>query len=238
VASKHRHAPSRSHPRPELAAGLDDEEQPTTARPGSRSLPLGADRAAGRTAPSIPYAPERDRPRRPAPPRLPARPGDAALRRCRSDGRAPPLATNPRIASTRAAASPGPPGLPPPDKPGHAGPRPSGPQESRQSPIAGCHENSCGNGALRMQRYRRLPAETAPARSLGSAKRSRGWAGPDDPHRGKGAAPFRWPGRPKQSCPPAGLTIAIRGPSAAEPQTSRHRDVAKAQARGDDRPRT
>ena len=63
-------------------------------RPGPRPLPLGADRAAGRTAPSICCAPERQEPRRPPRPRLPVRPGDAALRRRRRDGRPAPLATN------------------------------------------------------------------------------------------------------------------------------------------------
>jgi hypothetical protein len=51
---------------------------------------------------------ERQQPRRLPRPRLPVRPGDAALRRGRSDGRPPPLATNSSAASSRAAASPPP----------------------------------------------------------------------------------------------------------------------------------
>ena len=43
--------------------------------------------------------------------RPPVHLGDAALQRRGSDGRPPPLATNSRVASTRAAASPAPPGL-------------------------------------------------------------------------------------------------------------------------------
>jgi hypothetical protein len=51
-------------------------------------------------------ASERQQPRRPTRPRLPVRPGDAAVRRRRPDGHPPPLATNSWTASTRAAASP------------------------------------------------------------------------------------------------------------------------------------
>ena len=54
-------------------------------------------------------ASERNQPRRPTRLRLPVRPGDAALRRRRHDGRHPPLATKSGVASTRAAASPAPP---------------------------------------------------------------------------------------------------------------------------------
>ena len=48
--------------------------------------------------------------------------------------------------------------------------RPTGPVESRQSAIAGCHENSYEKGALPMQRCQRLPADTAPVRTLGSGE--------------------------------------------------------------------
>ena len=47
------------------------------------------------------------------------------------------------------------------------------------------HENACGKGALPMQRCERLPADAAAVRALVSAKRSHGWAGPDDPDRGQ-----------------------------------------------------
>jgi hypothetical protein len=62
------------------------------------------------TAPS-----ERHQPHRPARPRLPLRPGDAAIRRRRLGGRARPLAANSGIASTTAAASLASPGLLPSD---------------------------------------------------------------------------------------------------------------------------
>jgi len=74
---------------------LDDEEQPRNSPTGPRPVPVGADRAAGRTAPSIYCPPECQGPHRRVRPRLPVRPGDAALRRRRRDGRPPPLATNP-----------------------------------------------------------------------------------------------------------------------------------------------
>ncbi len=64
----------------------------------------------------------------------------------------------------------------------------SGPMRASCSRIAGLTRMPAARVALPMQRCRRPSADTAPVRALGSAKRSRGWGGPDDPDRGKGVA--------------------------------------------------
>jgi hypothetical protein len=78
--------------------------------------------------------------------------------------------------------------------------RPAGPAESRQSPIAGLTRTPAERARYLCSAAAVCRLTRRPYGRSDRAKRSRGWAGPDDPDRGIAKAPPEQAGEPKQSC--------------------------------------